>query len=328
MSLVLIVARAARPAEPGEIDTPAARDEAWRAVRDQLAQLTRVPAAAVANVAGGRAGEDAGEVAVADAARELGPDGLARLANLVATDPDDPTVAYASGADETVEAVRRLVEGGAAAVAVLPVGLAVTTLDETLRDPDLAELHQRLHDVQGAHPGVEIEYLGPPFAHPPALEAALAALRPAGSEEPALFADAVDRAFDGDLDRFARFMGALQGAVPPGTRLILRGSAVQGLSYTTGEPFDVRGHGTSDLDIVLIGEAAMAAWAPEAFYLPGVNSQPLDDAAPGVATRELELAREAAQKIAGRPVALQAMARWFLDLRSALQGTPYVVLGG
>jgi hypothetical protein len=100
------------------------------------------------------------------------------------------------------------------------------------------------------------------------------------------------------------------------------------VSYTTGEPFDVRGRGTSDLDIVLIGEEAMAAWAPEAFYLPGVNSQPLDDAAPGVATAALEAARETAQHIAGRPVALQAMARWFLDLRSALQGTPYVVLGG
>jgi len=328
VSLVLIVARAVRPAVPGEADVPAARDAAWRAVRDEVAQLTRVPAAAVASVAGERVGDEAGDVAVADAARELGPDGLARLANLVATDPDDPTVAYASGADETVKAVQRLVDSGASAVAVLPVGLAVTTLDQTLRDPDLGELHQRLHAVEGAHPGVEIEYLGPPFAHPPALEAALVALKPAGSEEPALLADAIDRAFDGDLDRFARFMGALQEAVPPGTRLILRGSAVQGLSYTTGEPFDGRGPGTSDLDIVLVGDEAMAAWQPEAFYLPGVNSQPLDDAAPGVATPELEEARRAAQQIAGRPVAVQAMARWFLDLRSALQGTPYVVLGG
>ena len=72
----------------------------------------------------------------------------------------------------------------------------------------------------------------------------------------------------------------------------------------------------------------MAAWAPEAFYLPGVNTQPLYDEAPRHRRPRLEQARAAAQAVAGRPVALQAMARWFLDLRSGLQGTPYVVLGG
>ena len=162
----------------------------------------------------------------------------------------------------------------------------------------------------------------------PALEAAVAALRPAGSEEPALLAGAIDRAFDGDLDRFARFMAALQAGVPAGTRLVLRGSSVQGSSYKTGEPFDARGPGTSDLDIVLIGDEAMAAWAPEAFYLPGVNTHPLYDEARDIASPTLEEARAAAQAVAGRPVALQAMTRWFLDLRSGLQGTPYVVLGG
>ncbi len=72
----------------------------------------------------------------------------------------------------------------------------------------------------------------------------------------------------------------------------------------------------------------MAAWEPEAFYLPGVNTQPLYDDAPDLADPRLERARREAQAAAGRPVALQAMARWFLDLRSGLQGTPYVVLGG
>jgi hypothetical protein len=175
---------------------------------------------------------------------------------------------------------------------------------------------------------VDLQYVGPPFHHAPALEAAIAALRPAGSDEPALLAGAIDRAFGGDLDRFALFMRALQDGVPGGTRLVLRGSAVQGASYKTGEPFDARGPGTSDLDVVLLGEDAMAAWDPDAFYLPGVNTQPLDDASPHIADPRLERARREAQDAAARPVALQAMARWFLDLRSGLQGTPYVVLGG
>jgi hypothetical protein len=199
---------------------------------------------------------------------------------------------------------------------------------DRLADPALVRLNTLLDELAAAHPGVEIQYLGPPFHRAPALEAAIAALRPADSDEPALLAAAVARAFDGDLERFGRFMSALQGGVPPGTRLILRGSAVQGQSYRTREPFDARGPGTSDLDVVLLGEEAMAAWEPEAFYLPGVNTHPLYDAAPDLADPRLERARRLAQDAAGRPVSLQAMARWFLDLRSGLQGTPYVVLGG
>ena len=125
------------------------------------------------------------------------------------------------------------------------VTLAVEVRDSGADDEDLDEL-------AALHPGVEIQYLGPPFHRAPALESAIAALRPADSDEPALLAAAVARAFDGDLERFGRFMSALQGGVPPGTRLVLRGSAVQGESYRTGEPFDARGPGTSDLDVVLL----------------------------------------------------------------------------
>ncbi len=256
------------------------------------------------------------------------PGKLDVLAAAISEDDDDPTVQYAATADEAIEAVRARIDDGAAAVAVVPVGLAVDDAEGSLRDPDLLELHRRLDEVGREHPDVELQYVGPPFDHAPALEAAVAALRPAGSEEPALLAGAIDRAFEGDLDRFARFMAALQAGVPAGTRLVLRGSSVQGSSYKTGEPFDARGPGTSDLDIVLIGDEAMAAWEPEAFYLPGVNTQPLYDDARDIASPTLEQARAAAQAVAGRPVALQAMTRWFLDLRSGLQGTPYVVLGG
>ena len=282
----------------------ATRTDVWRAVRAEVANLRDIPAGAVT------------------------PGRLDLLAAAISEDGDDPSVAYAATPEEAIAAVRARIADGAAAVAVVPVGLAVDDAEGSLRDPDLLELHRRLDDVGREHPDVELQYVGPPFDHAPALEAAVAALRPAGSEEPALLAGAIDRAFGGDLDRFARFMAALQAGVPDGTRLVLRGSAVQGYSYKTGEPFDAKGPGTSDLDIVLLGETAMAAWAPEAFYLPGVNTQPLYDEARDIASTDLEQARAAAQEVAGRPVALQAMARWFLDLRSGLQGTPYVVLGG
>jgi hypothetical protein len=336
VSLVLVVSRPPRPAPAlasvleavraprgqadGSGDTPAApttrteadaaaeeaatRTDVWRAVRDEVANLREVRPGA------------------------LTPGGLEVLAAAISEDSDDPTVQYATSADSAIQAVRARIEDGAAAVAVVPVGLAIDDAEATLRDPDLLELHRRLDEVGRANPNVELQYVGPPFDHAPALEAAVAALRPAGSEEPAMLAGAIDRAFGGDLDRFARFMAALQSGVPAGTRLVLRGSAIQGVSYRSGEPFDHRGPGTSDLDIVLLGDAAMAAWHPEAFYLPGVNTQPLYDDARDIATPELEQARTAAQTLAGRPVSLQAMARWFLDLRSGLQGTPYVVLGG
>src|SRR6478752_5381305 len=291
VSLVLVVARPPRPAS------------------DTVSTLDAVARDAGARTDVWRAVRD--EVATLHAGGEstVRPGRLDALAEAISADDDDPTVVYAAAVEEATAAVRARIDEGSPAIAVVPVGLA---LDEVGRE----------------HPDVELQYVGPPFDHAPALEAAVAALRPPGSEEPALLAGAIDRAFGGDLDRFARFMAALQAGVPAGTRLVLRGSAVQGKSYKTGEPFDAKGPGTSDLDIVLIGEAAMAAWAPDAFYLSGVNTQPLYDEARDIADAGLEHARAAAQAVAGRPVALQAMARWFLDLRSGLQGTPYVVLGG
>jgi hypothetical protein len=319
MSLVLVVARPSRLIDPDTTlpaDAPAdalaaaaaTRTDVWRAVGDELEELRSL---APSGAAGG-----------------ISPGALDLLAAQVAADGDDPTVTYAQHPDEAISAVQRAIDGGAGAIAVVPVALAVDAPSDTMRDPELAQLHEALDELARRHPAVDLQYVGPPFHHVPALESAIGALRPAGSDEPALFAGAIERAFDGDLERFGRFMAALQAGVPEGTRLVLRGSAVQGASYKTGEPFDARGPGTSDLDVVLLGDEAMAAWEPEAFYLPGVNTQPLDDSASDIADPRLDRARRAAQEAAGRPVALQAMARWFLDLRSGLQGTPYVVLGG
>ena len=139
--------------------------------------------------------------------------------------------------------------------------------------------------------------------------------------------DLVERVFAGDAARLGSFVAALRDGLPDGTRIVIRGSAVTGESYETGRPFDADGPRSSDLDVVLIGDAAMAAWRPDAFAMPGVNTLPLYDEAPDIAP-DLETARRAAQEIADRPVSLQAMARWFLDLRSAIQGTPYLILDG
>ena len=318
MSLLLVVARPARPAidsplpVAGEADraaaTATATADVWQAVRHEVEELRGARSLAA------EGGVSAGAL-----------DGLARA---IAEDPDDPSVRYAANPDEAVADAEAAIRAGARAIAVLPVALALDEDADRLADHGLEHLHERLDELARRHPGVDLQYVGPPYHAVPALESAIAALRPVDSEEPQLLAAAIQRAFAGDLDRFGRFMTALQAGVPPGTLLILRGSAVQGESYRTGEPFDARGPGTSDLDVVLLGEDAMAAWQPEAFYLRGVNTQPLWDDAPDVADPRLERARREAQAAAGRPVSLQAMARWFLDLRSGLQGTPYVVLGG
>ena len=219
--------------------------------------------------------------------------------------------------------MERAIARGADQVVVLPVSVAVDAAEPPGHGFD--DLEDRIAAVCRRHGDAEIVYVGPPYDDPPALERALALFRPGDPEEPTLLAGVVERAFGGDPARFGRFITTLQAAVPDGTRIILRGSAVQGVSYKSGEPFDGRGPGTSDLDVVLVGDEAMAEWQPDAFYLPGVNTMPLWDEARWVAPR-LDRPRGEAQELAGRPVSLQAMALWFLDLRSSLQGTPYVTL--
>ncbi len=271
----------------------------------------------------GRATEKLGEAparAIAVASR----DELER--ELRDADPADVTVTYATDEAGALEAaLERSIAAGGRQVLVVPLAVAV---EEPVPPAHLDELDRRVAAVRGRHPEVEVVYVGPPWDDPPMLEAVIRLLGTGAEPGVAeLVAQIVARAFDGDWDRYASFLATLRSALPPDTRVVIRGSGVQGESYRSGEPFDARGHGTSDLDVVLLGDAAMALWRPDAFYLPNVNTLPLDDddrtVAPG-----LEPTRAAAQAIAGRPVAIQAMAPWFLELRSALQGTPYVVVDG
>jgi hypothetical protein len=143
----------------------------------------------------------------------------------------------------------------------------------------------------------------------------------------ALEPDALERGFGGDAARLRRFVSTLRDALPEGTTIALRGSTVAGRSYKTGEPFDAEGPGTSDLDVVVVGEPVLGLWVPEAQLLGGINTLPLSDDARWVAP-SLDRARRRAQAVARRPVSIQAMAGWFLDLRTLVQGQPYVVLDG
>lgn len=134
----------------------------------------------------------------------------------------------------------------------------------------------------------------------------------------------VRRAFRGDPDLYYQFLATLRAPIGHAD-IVLRGSAVMGESYREREPFDANGPGTSDLDLVLVGSDAFALWDPKAFYFPGVNTHPLSDKTRWVAPR-LDPARQAAQELVGRPVNIQAMARWFLEARAILQGQRHVTL--
>jgi len=134
----------------------------------------------------------------------------------------------------------------------------------------------------------------------------------------------VRRAFRGDPDLFREFLAPLREPIGHAD-IVLRGSSVTGESYRGGQAFDADGPGTSDLDIVLIGRDALQLWIPDGFYVRWVNTIPLSDKTRWVAPG-LDPAREAAQALVGRPVNIQAMARWFLRLRAIVQGQRQVTL--
>jgi hypothetical protein len=128
----------------------------------------------------------------------------------------------------------------------------------------------------------------------------------------------VGRVFGGDKARYERFVATLRADLPPGTRVVLWGSAATGRKFLTGVPFDAKGPGQSDLDVLLVGGKALARFGAGHFMIPRLASWPVSaaypDIAPSLAKTRLEL-----EKIAGRPVTLQAMSP--LYLKATLQPT-------
>jgi hypothetical protein len=132
-------------------------------------------------------------------------------------------------------------------------------------------------------------------------------------------------AFGGDPERYAKFCDEIRAALPEGTAAVLRGSAVTGIRWDDGAPFDADGPGTSDLDLTLVGTEVLGHYILDGFYLPGVHTKPLSekdaDIAPG-----LTPLRERLVSMVQRPVNIQASREIVTLFRGDLLGQPYLTL--
>jgi hypothetical protein len=132
-------------------------------------------------------------------------------------------------------------------------------------------------------------------------------------------------AFGGDQERFDEFCRVIRQEIPQGTAVVLRGSAVTGTRWKDGAPFDADGPGTSDLDLTLVGDDAVALFKPTGFFVPGVHSRPVSDDDPDIAPSLIPL-REALMVMTGRPVNIQASRDVVIQFRGGLLDQPYLTL--
>ena len=132
-------------------------------------------------------------------------------------------------------------------------------------------------------------------------------------------------AFGGDPERLDAFIRLIRREIPDGTAVILRGSAVTGERWKDGAAFDSDGPGTSDLDVTLVGEKAVALFKPTGFFLPGVHSRPVSEDDPDIAPSLIPL-REALMVMTGRPVNIQASRDVVIQFRGGLLDQPYLRL--
>jgi hypothetical protein len=133
--------------------------------------------------------------------------------------------------------------------------------------------------------------------------------------------------FGGDARRFDAFCEAVRAALPPGTSVVLRGSAVTGERWKDGFPFDADGPGTSDLDLTLVGDEVLGHYVLTGFYVPGIHTIPLSDEHPDIAPALLPLRRRLMDMVK-RPVNIQATRDFVMYLRGDLLGQPYLTLVG
>ena len=149
----------------------------------------------------------------------------------------------------------------------------------------------------------------------------------AGMSEAEMRANLVRLAFDGDESKLERFCVELVRALPENTAGVMRGSAITGVRWEDGAPFDAEGPGTSDLDLTLVGGEVVGWFDPEAFYIPGVHSKPLSEDHPHASPKLVPLRQELTAMV-GRPVNIQATKDWIMFLREHLMGQPYLTLIG
>jgi len=132
-------------------------------------------------------------------------------------------------------------------------------------------------------------------------------------------------AFGGSRDRLDEFIDVVRREIPPGTGVVLRGSAITGRRWRDGAPFDTDGPGTSDLDLTLVGPAAIGLFTVTGFFVPGVHSRPVSKDDPDIAPSLIPL-RETLMTMAGRPVNIQASRDIVIQVRGDLLGQPYLIL--
>jgi hypothetical protein len=133
--------------------------------------------------------------------------------------------------------------------------------------------------------------------------------------------------FDSDADRFGEFRQAIAEAIPAGTHVVLRGSAITGQRWGDGAAFDADGPGTSDVDLTLVGNDVVGLFKLTGFFVPGIHSRPLSDDDPDIAPSLVPL-RTRLVEMVGRPVNIQATRDFVMYLRGDLLGQPYLTLIG
>jgi hypothetical protein len=131
--------------------------------------------------------------------------------------------------------------------------------------------------------------------------------------------------FGGSRERYDEFVRAIHEAIPPGTGVVLRGSAVTGERWKDGAPFDADGPGSSDLDLTLVGDEALAFFKVTGFFVPGVHSRPVSDEDPDIAPDLVPLRRKLMAMV-NRPVNIQATRDFVMYFRGELIGQPYLTV--
>ena len=132
--------------------------------------------------------------------------------------------------------------------------------------------------------------------------------------------------FNGSEQRYREFVEEVGRAIPAGTGVVLRGSAVTGYRWKDQAPFDAEGAGTSDLDLTLVGgDDVIGLYKVTGFFVPGIHSRPLSDEDPDIAPDLVPL-RERLMKMVGRPVNIQGTRDFVMYLRGEVIGQPYLVL--
>jgi hypothetical protein len=139
-------------------------------------------------------------------------------------------------------------------------------------------------------------------------------------------ANVVRLAFWNSEERLNEFVEKVRRAIPPGTGVVLRGSAVTGVRWKDNAPFDADGPGTSDLDLTLVGgDELIGLYKVTGFFVPGIHSRPLSDDDPDIAPDLVPLRKELMDMV-GRPVNIQATRDFVMYLRGEVIGQPYLVL--